>query len=219
MTSPATKISVIVSDLDGTLVTTGKKVTVISSRPPRGMAPVLKTLKVVTPSAGFNGGVIVAPDQTVLKQHLVSPTAARRAIGFLTARGIDARVFRGPDWLIRNPTGPHVEHETHTVGIGPVVVADFAKALDTAAKILGVSDNHAFLQESEGELAALLSDNATVARSRLYYLDVTDRLANKSQGLLELAKLLGVAGGGRRDRRQRQRRRHVRARFILGGER
>jgi len=88
---PTTKISAIVSDVDGTLVTDEKQLTdgtwaavaairkagipfsIIISRPPRGMAPLMKLLAIDTPSAGFNGSVIVAPDLSVLQQHLVSP--------------------------------------------------------------------------------------------------------------------------------------------------
>jgi Cof subfamily protein (haloacid dehalogenase superfamily) len=165
---------------------------IISSRPPRGIAPLMKALAIDRPSAGFNGGVIVAPDLSVLQQHLISPDSARRTVDFLGKHGIDTWVFSGQDWLLQNKTGPHVEHETHTVGFPPIAVGEFGKALDTAAKIVGVSDKHDFLKECEIELARLLGSAATVVRSQLYYLDITDRLANKGAGLLELARLLGV---------------------------
>jgi Cof subfamily protein (haloacid dehalogenase superfamily) len=207
---PTTKISAIVSDVDGTLVTNDKRLTdrtrlavaairkagipfsVISSRPPRGMAPLMKALGVDRPSAGFNGGVIVAPDLSALQQRLASPDSARCAIDFLAERGIDTWVFSGQDWLLQNAAGPYVDHETRTVGFPPIVVGEFGKALDMAAKIVGVSDKHDFLKECESDLARLLGSAATVVRSQLYYLDITDRLANKGAGLLELAKLLGV---------------------------
>jgi Cof subfamily protein (haloacid dehalogenase superfamily) len=207
---PTTKISAIVSDVDGTLVTNDKRLTdrtrlavaairkagipfsVISSRPPRGMAPLMKALGVDRPSAGFNGGVIVAPDLSALQQRLASPDSARCAIDFLAERGIDTWVFSGQDWLLQNAAGPYVDHETRTVGFPPIVVGEFGKALDMAAKIVGVSDKHDFLKECESDLARLLGSAATVVRSQLYYLDITDRLANKGAGLLELARLLGV---------------------------
>jgi Cof subfamily protein (haloacid dehalogenase superfamily) len=207
---PTTKISAIVSDVDGTLVTNEKQLTdrsraavaairkagipfsIISSRPPRGIAPLMKALGIDRPSAGFNGGVIVAPDLSVLQQHLISPESARRTVDFLGKHGIDTWVFSGQDWLLQNKTGPHVEHETHTVGFPPIAVADFGKALDTAAKIVGVSENYDLLKDRETELAKLMGSTATVVRSQLYYLDITDRLANKGVGLLELAKLVGV---------------------------
>ena len=154
---PATKISAIVSDVDGTLVTNEKQVTertraavamiqkaglpfsIISSRPPRGIAPLMKLLEISKPSGAFNGGVIVAPDLSVLLQHLLSGDSAHRAIDFLAGRRIDTWVFSGQDWLLQNEAGPHVEHETRTVGFPPVAVTQFGPALDTAAKIVGVS--------------------------------------------------------------------------------
>src|SRR5258707_87641 len=126
---PTTKISAIVSDVDGTLVTNDKQLSdrtrlavaairkagipfsVISSRPPRGMASLMKALGVDRPSAGFNGGVIVAPDLSILQQRLTSPDSARRAIDFFAGRGIDTWVFSGQDWLLQNAAGRYVEHE------------------------------------------------------------------------------------------------------------
>jgi Cof subfamily protein (haloacid dehalogenase superfamily) len=165
---------------------------IISSRPPRGIASLMKALAIDRPSAGFNGGVVVASDLSVLKQHLISPETARRTVDFLAGREVDTWVFSGQDWLLQNEAGPHVEHEANTVGFPPIVVAEFGKALDTAAKIVGVSKNHDFLTGCEVELAQLMGETATVVRSQLYYLDTTDRLANKGVGLLELAKLVGV---------------------------
>lgn len=206
----ATKISAIVSDIDGTLVTNEKLLTersraavaavrkagiafsVISSRPPRGMAALMKALDVVTPSACFNGGVIVAPDLRILQQHLVSLDSARHAIDFFAGRGIDAWMFSGQDWLVQNRAGPHIDLETRTVGFPPIAVDDFGKALEKAVKIVGVSANHGLLEECESDLGRLLENAATVVRSQPYYLDITDRLANKGRGMVELSKLLGV---------------------------
>ena len=134
----------------------------------------------------------MAPDLSVLQQHLISGDSARRATDFLAGRRIDTWVFSGQDWLLQNKTGAHVEHETHTVGFPPVAVAEFGPALDTAAKIVGVSTDPELLKTCETDLARLLGSAATVARSQVYYLDITDRLANKGAGLLAIAKLLGV---------------------------
>ena len=101
-------------------------------------------------------------------------------------------MFSGQDWLLRNKAGPYVEHEKHTVGFPPVAVAEFGPALDTAAKIVGVSTDPELLKTCETDLARLLGAAATVARSQAYYLDITDRLANKGGGSSQIAKLLGV---------------------------
>jgi Cof subfamily protein (haloacid dehalogenase superfamily) len=208
--SPATKISAIVSDVDGTLVTDDKRLTersraaatevrkaglplcLISSRPPRGFAQLRAAMEIVTPSAGFNGGVVVAPDGTVLEQHLLPPQSARDIVDFLAKHGIDIWTFSGPDWLLSNTAGPYIDLEKRTVGFDPVVVSDFGSALESAAKIVGISKDFDLLARCEVALAKLMGDAASVARSQLYYLDTTAPSANKGAGMLALAKQLGV---------------------------
>src|SRR3979490_2427416 len=134
---PTTKISAIVSDVDGTLVTNDKQLTdrsraavaairkagipfsIISSRPPRGIAPLMKARGIDRPSAGFNGGVVVAPDLSVLQQHLISPETARRTVDFLAGREVDTWVFSGQDWVVQNDARPPGQHETFPVGVHP----------------------------------------------------------------------------------------------------
>jgi Cof subfamily protein (haloacid dehalogenase superfamily) len=208
--SPASKISAIISDVDGTLVTDDKRLTertraavaavhrsglpicLISARPPRGFVKLREALEIVAPSAGFNGGVIVAPDHTVLEQHLLSPQSARDTVDFHAKHGIDTWLFSGADWLLANTAGPYIDHEKRTVGFDPVIVGDFGPALESAAKIVGISKDFDLLARCEVALAKLMGDAASVARSQLYYLDTTAPLANKGAGMLALAKQLGV---------------------------
>lgn len=118
------KISTLVSDVDGTLVTDDKVLTVraqaavaklhacgikfsiISSRPLRGLNMLLRPLEITTPVCGFNGGVIATRDLTVITEHLLSPEAARRAVSLLDTRDVQVWVFRGQNWLVRDSHGP-----------------------------------------------------------------------------------------------------------------
>jgi Cof subfamily protein (haloacid dehalogenase superfamily) len=204
------KCSAVVSDVDGTLVTDDKNLTalaraavaglrasgiifsIISSRPPRGLHPLLEPLGITTPVGGFNGGVIATPDLAVVSEHLLSPQVARRAVDRLSARGIQVWVFSGQDWLVRDPDGPYVSLEERTVGFRPTIVEDFGSALEVAAKIVGVSKNFDVLEQCEQNVRTALSDSACVVRSHPYYLDITHPLANKGEALSEIAKLLGV---------------------------
>ncbi|HEX3710579.1 MAG TPA: Cof-type HAD-IIB family hydrolase [Pseudolabrys sp.] len=208
--SPAGKISALVSDVDGTLVTDDKilteraqaavvelhargiKFTIVSSRPPRGLRMLLKPLNITAPIGGFNGAVIAAPDLSVITQHLLQPEVTRQTIDMLGARGVQAWVFAGSDWLISHPDGPHVEHETHTIGFLPTIVENFEPYVGIAAKIVGVSTDYDLLARCEREVSTALSGQATVARSQPYYLDVTHPLANKGDAFSEFSKLLGV---------------------------
>jgi Cof subfamily protein (haloacid dehalogenase superfamily) len=204
------KCSAVVSDVDGTLVTDDKRLTaraqaaaaelrasgiifsIISARPPRGLRMLVDPLGITTPVSGFNGGVITTPDLSVINEHLLSPDTARRALDMLYARQVQVWVFSGQDWLVRDPEGPYVGLEEHTVGFRPTVVENFGHALDSAAKIVGVSKDFELLARCEQDLGATLADRATVVRSQSYYLDITHPLANKGVALSELARLLAV---------------------------
>jgi Cof subfamily protein (haloacid dehalogenase superfamily) len=207
---PSTKISAVVSDVDGTLVTDNKILTaraqaavaelraygiiftIISSRPPRGLRMLLDPLKITTPIGAFNGGVIATPHLSVITEHLLLPQVARRAVDMLNAYGAQSWVFAGQDWLVRDFGGPYIEHEERTVGFRPTIVEDFGPSLDVAAKTVGVSPDFELLDQCERDLRAALADQASVARSQPYYLDITHPLANKGIALSELARLLAV---------------------------
>ena len=207
---PAAKISAVVSDVDGTLVTDDKRLTagtqaavaelhargiiftIISSRPPRGLRMLVDQLDIPTPIGCFNGAVIARPDLSVITAHLLSPQAARCAVDMLNAAGAQSWVFAGRDWLVRDSEGPYVGLEERTVGFGPTIVEDFGPALDVAAKIVGVSADFESLAQCERDVRAALADQASVARSQPYYLDITSPLANKGVALSELANLLAI---------------------------
>jgi len=204
------KISALISDVDGTLVTDDKDLTadaqtavanlraigvlfaIISSRPPRGLRMLLKPLGITTPVSGFNGGILVGPNLKVITEHLLSPEAARSAVDLLDAHKVEVWVFSGQNWLVRDADGSYVSNEEHTVGFAPTIVADFGFALAAAAKIVGVSKDFELVAQCEKYGRTALAGRASVARSQPYYLDITHPLANKGVALSELAILLGV---------------------------
>jgi Cof subfamily protein (haloacid dehalogenase superfamily) len=203
-------ISLLLSDVDGTLVTDDKRLTeravaavhalraagvafaVTSSRPPRGLAMMIGPLGLETPIAGFNGGVVVAPDFTVLETHFLPRAAAEQAIRFLEAQGVQIWAFTPEAWMVRDPHAAYVDHERHTVQFEPTVVDDFGPALDRIGKIVGVSAEFDRLAECETALAAELDGAASVVRSQKYYLDITHPDANKGAVVGMLSRRLGI---------------------------
>src|SRR5262245_9903005 len=153
------KISLVLADVDGTLVTEQKVLTkraqaavqslrgagirfaITSGRPPKGMAMLLDALQLDTPIAGFNGGQFIKPDLSIIEQKTVPADVAAAAVELIRAHGLDVWVYRGNDWLVGAADGPHVEHEAWTVKFSPVVVKDVGVKLDQVAKIVGVSDD------------------------------------------------------------------------------
>ena len=204
------KISLVLADVDGTLVTEQKVLTsraqkavsalhnvgirfaITSGRPPRGMAMLFDALKLDTPIAGFNGGLFVKSDLTILEQKTVPPDVARQAIELMRGHGLDTWVYSGNDWLITKIEAPHVAREAWTVKFEPKVVADVAAHLQQVAKIVGVSDDLDRVQRCEADTQAAFGQHATANRSQPYYLDVTNKNANKGAVVEYLSTHLGV---------------------------
>jgi Cof subfamily protein (haloacid dehalogenase superfamily) len=207
---PSTKITAVVSDVDGTLVTDDKQLTpraqqavaklhargiiftIVSSRPPRGVRMLLDPLEIKIPLGCFNGGVIARPDLSVITAHVLPSHVARCAVDMLSARGAQSWIFAGPDWLVRDSEAPYVRLEERTVRFQPTVVEDFGPALGAAAKIVGVSADFELLARCERDVRTALAGQASVVRSQPYYLDITHPLANKGLALSALATLLAV---------------------------
>jgi len=165
---------------------------ITSGRPPRGMAMLFDALKLDTPIAGFNGGLFVERDLTILQQKTVSPDIARQAIDVMREHGLDTWVYSGNDWLITKIGAPHVAREAWTVKFDPKVVADVTEHLQQVAKIVGVSDDLDRVRRCEAAAQAAFGQHATATRSQPYYLDVTNKDANKGAVVEYLSTHLGV---------------------------
>jgi Cof subfamily protein (haloacid dehalogenase superfamily) len=206
------KISLVLADVDGTLVTEEKILTeraraavkalhragirfaITSGRPPLGMGMLFDPLDIETPIAGFNGGLFVDRHLTILEQKTVPPDVARQAIDLMRARGLDTWVYSGNDWLITRAVAPHVAREAWTVKFQPKVVSDVGEHLQQVAKIVGVSDDLDKVRRCEAEAQAAFGRQATANRSQPYYLDVTNKDANKGAVADYLSRHLGVPG-------------------------
>jgi Cof subfamily protein (haloacid dehalogenase superfamily) len=210
MRAPATRIRLVVSDVDGTLVTTDKTLTpasiaaarrlrdagvalaLVSSRPAAGINMLLEPLGIDTPRAGFNGGEIVAPDGSTLVDHTIAEGTSGIVVAALEQAGADTWVFGGGEWLLRNPHAQRVSHEQRATSMDFHEVASFASHLARVHKVMGTSGDTSLIARLEAEVAALVGDAAAVHRSQDFYLDVTHRDANKGAAALALAKLIGV---------------------------
>ena len=205
------KISLVVADVDGTLVTEDKVLTprardavralhaagiafaITSGRPPRGMAMLIEPLALETPIAGFNGGIFVKPEMTVIEEHVLPAASARGAVELILRHGMDVWVYSGQAWLVRDPQAAHVAREQWTVKFPPTVVPDFGPALERASKIVGISDDQELVARCEKDARDALGGAASAARSQPYYLDVTHPAANKGTVIATLSRLLSVA--------------------------
>jgi Cof subfamily protein (haloacid dehalogenase superfamily) len=155
------------------------------------MSMLVEPLSLRTPLAAFNGGLVVDPQMEVLEErtipdHLVSPT-----IDLLESFELSVWVYRGADWLVRDPDGPHVAREAHTVQFAPTVVESVDGATDVA-KIVGVSDDFGTVAAAAGAAQDEFGDDVAASRSQPYYLDVTHPDANKGSVVAYLAERYAI---------------------------
>src|SRR4051794_26592604 len=111
------RISLVVSDVDGTLLTKDKTLTdgarravhrlhdagigftITSSRPTLGMRFLIEPLGITLPVGPFNGSCIVDPKLTPIEQHLIPASAAQRSLDVFAEFGVDIWLFTTDLWL------------------------------------------------------------------------------------------------------------------------
>ena len=199
------RVRLVLSDVDGTLVTQEKVLTersieavhrlndagilfaITSGRPPRGMAMLVDPLALATPIAAFNGGIVVEPDMSVLEERVIPPDLVPSIVSLLERFALDVWLYRGADWLVRHLEAPHVAREASTVRFQPTVIESFEGLNDSVAKIVGVSDDHDAVACAASAAHDTFGDHVSAARSQPYYADVTHPDANKGHVVQSLA--------------------------------
>ena len=160
--------------------------------------------------AAFNGGRFVRPDLSLVEQHVLSRDAVEPILAVIEAHQLDAWIYRGNDWFVRERHGPHVDREEWTVKFPPTVVPDFAAQMDEVVKIVGISDDLDAVARCEADILRQFSGDVHckkttperdrpskvfAARSQPYYVDVTHPQANKGAVVLGLARMLKIEAG------------------------
>ena len=203
-------IRLVVSDVDGTMVTTDKVLTpatidaahrlrqagihlaLVSSRPPRGMAFLTMDLGLTGPLGGFNGGTILSPEGSMIEELFVPEDAVRSSLALFERQGVSPWLFADNQWIIKDIAGDYVHKELHTIRFEPTVVEDFTPFLARCGKVVGASAQFDMLAACETELQGVLGSTAHAHRSQQYYLDVTNPSADKGTAVHAFAKWYGV---------------------------
>jgi Cof subfamily protein (haloacid dehalogenase superfamily) len=206
-----TRTALVVSDVDGTLLTKDKTLTdgaraavrrlhdagigftLTSSRPTIGMRFLIEPLAITLPLGAFNGSAIVDPQLNPIEQHLIPTSAVERSLSVLDQFGIDIWLFTNDRWLTRNGDGEYVPNEKRAIRADPTVVADFSPYLSSACKIVGSSADAELLQRCEAAMLEAVDAQATAVRSQSYYLDVTPPGCDKGTFVQAMARRLGIS--------------------------
>lgn len=203
-------LSLVISDVDGTLVNAAKQLTdptvtavrrleqaglrftLISARPYSGLSWIVDRLGIRMPIAAFNGGTIIDGDGTVLERHILDQNVVRRSFEIAEGSGATPWLFAGGIWHCRDTDNPHVPHEILSAGQQPTVREDMTELYADTDKLTWVSDDSAALKTLHGRMDETIGAAATIAQSQTYYLDLTHPQANKGAGIEALARVVGV---------------------------
>ncbi len=204
------RVRLLVSDVDGTIVRqdkslspatlaaaarlrhAGVRLAVVSSRATIGLDVLVGPLALDTPRAGFNGAVILSPDDRVLEELVIPHATCRAIVGELEAAGLDVWLFADGRWLLKSERLPFVAHERASLGIEPERVDDFAPYLGRTHKLMGAGADFDAVARMETTLATTFGDQAAIHRSQPFHVDVTHRRANKGEAALFIAQSLGI---------------------------
>ena len=205
-----TRIALVVSDVDGTLLTKDKTLTeralraaqrlheagiaftITSSRPAIGMRFLVEPLGITLPVGPFNGSSIVDINMHPIEQNLIPASAAERAIEVLNKFGTDIWLFTNEVWLTKHPDGDYVPNEKRAIRADPTIVDDFSPYLSAACKIVGSSRDFELLVRCEAAMHEALGDQAFAVRSQDYYLDITPPGRDKGTFVTAMAQRLGI---------------------------
>jgi Cof subfamily protein (haloacid dehalogenase superfamily) len=203
-------IRLVLSDVDGTLVTPDKELTpeaidavkklgetdilfaVTSGRPPKGLTMLIEPLELSTPLGGFNGGLMTDRNLDILQELIVQDDVVQPIIDVLESHGLSVWVYQGTDWFVLDMDGPHVAHESDVCQFRPSQLKTFDGLRGDIIKIVGVSDDPDIVARATAVLTRKFSSEVSATSSQTYYIDVTHHDANKGKVVAFLAERYGL---------------------------
>lgn len=217
-------IKLFVSDVDGTLLNAQKELTdatrkaigrlqdagislsLVSSRPPRGLKWIIDDLGIVHACAALNGGVIVDPDLNVLSAYHLRDSVAREIVALLEEHGFSPWVYTDSDWYVRSLDAPHVSREAEVVRFAPKPFEQINDIREPLVKITGINDDELLIASARHLIGNRFGDSVAVSCSLPNRIEVTHRDANKATAISAIAAAAEVdtlsvatAGDGEND--------------------
>ncbi len=203
-----TDIALVISDIDGTLITSNHEVTeatkaaaaklyergielsLASSRPPRSIVPLADALKLSGPFAAFNGALVVKRNGEVLARSVISPVIIASVGAIADHFGIGVWLYDEIDWWAPWRDA-FVDREEHTSGFSPRIDG-YAERITRDANKLTVVGKPELVAQAEQRVLSELSDQVSASKSKPRFLDVTSFGIHKGTVVVRLAKLLDI---------------------------
>ncbi len=201
-------ISLVISDIDGTLITSNHEVTeatkaaaaklyeggialsLASSRPPRSIIPLADALKLTGPFAAFNGALVVKREGEVLARSVISTAGIARVRTIADRFHLAVWLYDELDWWVPWRDA-FVDREEHTSGF-PARLEGYADRITRDANKLTVVGNPDLVAQAEQRILSELATELSASRSKPRFLDVTAYGIHKGTVVVRLAKLLNI---------------------------
>lgn len=202
------QISLVISDIDGTLITSNHEVTeatkaaaarlyergialsLASSRPPRSIVPLADALKLSGPFAAFNGALVVRRDGEVLARSALSAAIIAHVKAIADDFGLAVWLYDELDWWVPSRDA-FVDREEHTSGFS-ARLEGYADRITRDANKLTVVGNPELVAQAEQRILSELQTEVSASRSKPRFLDVTANGIHKGTVVVRLAKLLNI---------------------------
>ena len=201
-------IALVISDIDGTLITSNHEVTeatkaaaaklyehgielaLASSRPPRSIVPLADALKLTGPFAALNGALIVTRDGDVLACSVIPAATIAPVKAVADSLGLSVWLYDEQDWWAPWRDA-FVDREEHTSGFAPRTDG-YNERVTRDANKLTVVGNPELVAQAEERVLSELANEVSASRSKPRFLDVTAYGIHKGTVVVRLAGLLGI---------------------------
>ncbi len=201
-------IALVVSDIDGTLITSnheitqrtketaaklyerGIKLSLASSRPPRSIRPLAESLNLHSPFAAFNGALVITSDGEVMASKKIEPDTIAHIKAIADDLGIGVWLYDESEWYASERT-PFVDREEHTSGFSPNM-EDYNRVIAGPLNKLTVVGKPELVAIAEERVLADLDAKVSASRSKPRFLDVTSYGWHKGNVIVRLSEVFGI---------------------------
>jgi Cof subfamily protein (haloacid dehalogenase superfamily) len=207
-TAAALPIALVISDIDGTLITSnheiaesthraalrlyerGINLSLCSSRPPRSIRPLAESLSLRSPFAAFNGALIVTADGEVKLRSALSPAIIARVKAIADDFNLGLWLYDEQDWWVTGQDA-FIEREEHTSGFSPRREG-YDERLQSEACKLTVVGRPELVAQAEQRVLGELATEVSASRSKPRFLDVTAYGIHKGSAVQRIASVFNV---------------------------
>ena len=203
---------IVLSDIDGTVITTDHRVlprtaagirqiaekgipfALVSARMPEAIYPIIEEIGVRAAVISYNGALVITPDGTEIHDERMTRTHVEAVLHRISGAYPQAPMsyYAGHTWYVRDRADPEVRREEEITTVTSVE-ADFDALIadDILPNKLFVMGKPELIACMERELAAAFP-NLSVMRSLPHLLEIIERTVSKATGIERLLAHYGI---------------------------